>query len=197
MSFGGSVAHRYRVPPPPRIVPEVLHAPAQLALFFLPCQRVSVVQLSCLRWQASHAVWSAPQPLSVRVVQLSSLQKVIEMQSTRGPRNALHEAALCGRPQQVKDLLGGPIDINGGTLLDGSTPLMLAAQEGRSEIVRILLESGANVKMSAEQGFTCLHIAAEQGHFQVVVDLVNFGAEVDARNHNGDRALHLGDLIKS
>ena len=102
--------------------------------------------------------------------------KIDEMQSSRGPRNALHGAAQFGRPQQVADLLDGPnaIDIDGRTP-HGLTPVMLAVEEGRSDNVRILLEKGASTSITDPEGFTALQIASEQGHFRVVFDLQSWG----------------------
>lgn len=118
-------------------------------------------------------------------------------QQRRGPLNELHEAALYGCPHQMMDLLrDGSIDINQGTPT-GSTALMLAAQQGRAEVARVLLDKGANMSIAAQRGFTVLLIAAQQGHSGVVVELLNAGAEVDACNDNNDTSLHLGDHVCS
>lgn len=79
------------------------------------------------------------------------------MQSSRGPRNKLHDAAQFGRPQQVADLLDGPkaIDIDGRTP-QGLTPVMLAVEEGRSDNVRILLEKGASTSITGSRRLYCI-----------------------------------------
>ena len=67
-----------------------------------------------------------------------------------------------------------------GTIGDGSTPLFIAALEGHLEVVRFLVESGANKDQGlTDDGRTALFIAAENGHLEVVRFLVESGANKD------------------
>ena len=51
----------------------------------------------------------------------------------------------------------------------GVTPLFLAAQRGRVELVRLLMsDPRLDVNESEENGFTPLYIAANEGHLEVV-----------------------------
>ena len=60
------------------------------------------------------------------------------------------------------------------------TPLFIAAFEGRLEIVRSLVESGANKdQCTTDIGATPLYIAAQEGHLEVVRFLVESGANKD------------------
>lgn len=75
---------------------------------------------------------------------------------------------------------------------DHYTPLMLAAENGCLEVVRLLVENGAAVdagKDKEEQ--TPLGYAAEQGHAPVVSYLLDRGADADARIKKGDTPLIL------
>jgi len=73
-----------------------------------------------------------------------------------------------------------------------TTPLHLAAQQGDSDIVRILLEEGAMVDaVETSTGYTPLHYAAGQGHSDLCELLIRFGADPDALTGNQDSPLHL------
>jgi len=73
---------------------------------------------------------------------------------------ALHHAAMSGRPECVRVLLEEPsCDVNVQTN-QRSTPLMWAMLGGRNkECIKMLLEHGANTKMSDIHGRTALQLA--------------------------------------
>ena len=63
---------------------------------------------------------------------------------------------------------------------DGATPLYTAALKGHLEVVRFLVESGANKDQgTTDKGATPLFVAAEKGHLAVVRLLVESGANTD------------------
>ncbi len=51
---------------------------------------------------------------------------------------------------------------------NGVTALHVAAQNGRHDVVRLLLDKGAQVDTAMRGGFTPLHIAAKNGHLKIV-----------------------------
>ena len=51
-------------------------------------------------------------------------------------------------------------------LEDGMTPLLLAAQVGRSDILEALLNAGADINAEDVAARTALHIAAAEGHLE-------------------------------
>jgi hypothetical protein len=70
--------------------------------------------------------------------------------------------------------------VNQGRLVDGVTPLLVAAQNGHVEVVVVLLEKGAAVTQgTTDNGGTPLLMAAQQGHVEVVVLLLEKGAAVN------------------
>lgn len=79
----------------------------------------------------------------------------------------------------------------------GATPLMLAAQEGHTEVIKALLESGADVNAKDSAGRNALMIVAEEGvsstrddkYLAVARALLDKGIDVTAKDNNGATAL--------
>lgn len=65
------------------------------------------------------------------------------------------------------------------------TALMIAAGQGSSEIVRLLLDSGALVDTSSRARWTALHYAAASGNDHTVRILCERGASADCRDFEG------------
>ncbi len=66
--------------------------------------------------------------------------------------------------------------------------LILAAEEGRTDLVRTLLEAGVNPDSASEGGFTALMWAAARGHVEVVQVLLRSGAAMEAQTRKGRTA---------
>jgi ankyrin repeat protein len=71
-----------------------------------------------------------------------------------------------------------------------TTPLIYAAWYGRVEVVRVLLEGGANVEGADAHRQTALHAAAFKGHLDVCRLLLDRGAKVDHLDIWKDTPLH-------
>jgi ankyrin repeat protein len=69
-------------------------------------------------------------------------------------------------------------------------PLYLASQDGRLEVVKRLLASGASVDTANEQGATPLYIAACRGHAEVASTLIAAGANVKHACADGSTPLY-------
>ena len=67
----------------------------------------------------------------------------------------------------------------------GSAPLVLAAGEGRVEIVRYLLDEGADVNARELHGNTALTEASYYGHVSIIKELLLRGANVNVMTDNG------------
>lgn len=76
---------------------------------------------------------------------------------------------------------------------DGLTALHIAAEQGNSQIARLLIDARANVEAKTRLGeYTPLHLAAEGAHVSVVGALLEAGADVRAITSNtGVTPLHL------
>jgi ankyrin repeat protein len=106
-------------------------------------------------------------------------------------RTALHYAVTAGRADNVTMLLARGADPNAlDPTHDSETPLMLIAGKGPPELVRALLDGGADVDARSKYGVTAVMLAAGNGPPELVKMLLDRGANVHARNVNGGTALH-------
>ena len=60
--------------------------------------------------------------------------------------------------------------------------LMNASRNGHTEVVKALLDSGAEVYHQNKYGNTMLSLASAEGHIEVVKALLDSGAKVDLQN---------------
>jgi ankyrin repeat protein len=77
----------------------------------------------------------------------------------------------------------------------GSTPLLLFADgppdDKVNAIAEALIQGGANVNATTEQGWTALHLAVARGNRKLVELLLAHKADVNARNNQGETPLDL------
>ena len=74
----------------------------------------------------------------------------------------------------------------------GRTALHFAAgsSDNSCEILRCLIENGADIDKGRNDNQTPLMIAAQKGHVSVATFLIEHGANVDLQDENGNTALH-------
>ena len=99
---------------------------------------------------------------------------------------ALHFAAFFGWPEAAALLLerGAEVDAFGRGWMTG-TALHSAASRLQSDVVRILLEAGANPDVRQSAGWTPLHAAAMNGDLTSVELLLAASADPHATNDEG------------
>ncbi len=110
-----------------------------------------------------------------------------------GPFPPLHDAARSGDSQQVEQLLDGKsVDIN-ARFNEGSTALMIAAFNHNIDVVRVLLEAGADVNLQNDFGSTALMEAVLfdfEGDTQVLLEvLLEAGANIYVKDEKGLTAM--------
>lgn len=74
---------------------------------------------------------------------------------------------------------------------NGRTPLQVAAENGKPDIVKMLISFQANLDHVDNDGSTALLIAATGGHAEVVAALLKAGADTTKLDLSGHSALHL------
>lgn len=72
------------------------------------------------------------------------------------------------------------------------TPLIASAENGHLEVVKFLIEKGANVNATAQyRKDTALHVAAQNGFADVCTYLIQKGADKNAVNDEGKKPVEL------
>lgn len=100
---------------------------------------------------------------------------------------ALHAAAFVGDAEVVAYFIGDgpisvPIDINDHENKFGVTPLIVAAEENKGNVVAYLIASGADLEITERHGYTALTRAGYHAHDEIITILLTAGAacqEVD------------------
>ena len=68
----------------------------------------------------------------------------------------------------------------------GATPVWMACQMGHLDVVRLLIEEGADKgHVDDDTGATCVFIATHNGHIDVVRLLIEKGADQHRATHSG------------
>ncbi|XP_030644286.1 transient receptor potential cation channel, subfamily N, member 1 [Chanos chanos] len=109
---------------------------------------------------------------------------------------ALHYCARVGNTGVLQEMLSNVPANQLQTAVNkharnGRSPLLLAAERGHTEVVRILLQNHARVDVFDEDGKAALHLAAEQGHDDIADILLSHKAFVNAKTKLGLTPLHL------
>ncbi|XP_076783334.1 ankyrin repeat domain-containing protein 31 [Arvicanthis niloticus] len=72
----------------------------------------------------------------------------------------------------------------------GESRLHVASRGGNISLVKVLIESGADVNLKDNEGWTPLHKASSGGFDDVIVELLKAGANVNCENIHGILPLH-------
>ncbi len=102
----------------------------------------------------------------------------------------LHTAAEKGYAAIVEVLVteakrAGVIDYVNTLDRRGFTPVYLASENNREEVVDVLIAHKGKVNLAADDGWSPLHVAADKGGCQIVKKLVTAGADIAATKKGG------------
>src|SRR3990167_4753558 len=106
-----------------------------------------------------------------------------------GPNEDLLKAAENGNLVGVEAALDAGADVNNATEGWRITALIVAAVSGHTDIVRLLLDRGANINHDNNLGATALIVAAENGHTDTVILLLDKGADINHATDYGSTVL--------
>ncbi len=104
---------------------------------------------------------------------------------------ALMQAVQRNDAGEVQRLIDQGADVN-QLEATGDAPLVMAAYKGYGDVVRLLLQAGADVKaVDPSMKATALHAAAYAGRTEAARVLIEYGIDVNAQGpYNGYTALH-------
>ena len=80
--------------------------------------------------------------------------------------------------------------------LINQTPIIIAAFNGCTDIVRMLIDAGADIHHRNDQGENALISATQEGNIDVVKVLLNAGADVNQSNADGETAMSLAIRLR-
>ena len=103
-------------------------------------------------------------------------------------QNALEIAKLMNSETKLIEVF---IDAKGvdAIVRDGRTVLIYAAWNGSTEVVKLLIDNGADLNHKSNHGDTALMYAARDGHTDVVKFLIDNGVDLNHKNNGGVTAL--------
>lgn len=91
------------------------------------------------------------------------------------PSVALMKAVRNGDPQELKTILKrceGLVNVNGYDK-EGMTALHQSCMNGNLELVKLLVQFGADVRLANRDGWSAIHIAAYGGHQEIALFLIS------------------------
>ncbi len=102
----------------------------------------------------------------------------------------IHDAAKAGDLEKVKILLAGNDDLIEAKDRQGFTPLHIAITKDRREVVRYLIEKGADLNSKNSNGLRPLQTALDRGKNTIANLLIERGADINIRGFRNQTLLH-------
>lgn len=103
----------------------------------------------------------------------------------------LWAAVIEGNVEAVKQSLAAGTSVNIREPKGGATPLHVCALFGQAKVAEFLIEKGADVSTTNNDGNTALHLASFFAHSDLVELLLKHGASVRVKNKRGETPVDL------
>ena len=105
-------------------------------------------------------------------------------------RNLLHAAAEGGNTSIVKSMLSCGINIDSKDDESSATPLIIAVKENHVEVMKYLLQKGADISLTTgSDKRNALHIASQYGSVAAIEMLLSYDLRPDSRDREGNTPL--------
>jgi ankyrin repeat protein len=104
---------------------------------------------------------------------------------------ALLDAIRWGKQKHMLELLQSGVSLHVQQGPEGHTALHTAAERGRSQMVILLIQHGADAEALSDDGSRPLHLAARQGHAAAATALLDAHADVNSRDNSGRTPFHV------
>lgn len=101
----------------------------------------------------------------------------------------LHAAVITNNIAAIKQHIAAGSDLNVKDPFGGSSPLITASLFGNTTAAKLLINAGASVNQTNNEGSTALHTAAFFCRPEIVQLLLDKGADKNVRNNYGSTAL--------
>ncbi|KAK3511793.1 hypothetical protein QTP70_023189, partial [Hemibagrus guttatus] len=120
----------------------------------------------------------------------------IEAANRQTGETPIHYCARVGNVEVLQEMLSNVTSQCLQTAINkqdkaGRSALLLAAEQGHTPVVKLLLENNARVDVFDESKQTPLHLAAASGQLDVCSSLLNLGADITATDIDEQTPLHL------
>ena len=119
---------------------------------------------------------------------MASCQNAQSKKGVEQPSMDIHTAVLYNNLEAIRQHIEAGSDLNQKDAFGGSTPLITAATFGQDQIVRALIQAGADLTVQNNDGSTALHAAAFFGRVEIVQMLLDAHADKTVRNNYGHTA---------
>ncbi|MES1222354.1 MAG: ankyrin repeat domain-containing protein [Bacteroidota bacterium] len=118
----------------------------------------------------------------------SATNPSVSQTKVKPPSIDIHTAVITGNMDALKQHIAAGSNLNEKDPLGGSSPLISASLFGKTEMAKVLIDSGADLNFQNNDGSTALITASFFGRPEIVKMLLAKGADKTIKNKYGQTA---------